>query len=307
MASPVPRMCTGGRGRSRARSADVTTTAPPASVTTQHIGRVNGYATSGASSTSSTVMGSRRSARGFRAAHSRCATTTCASVVASRPRSRRKRSVPSVRRVIGPAVPNGSSNWPCHPSGAGRNIPPPIIDRPLSPWAMSTTSHWPFAMAATAWRRCTRFEHPPTIVASTQRASIPSEWATKVGRYGLESAHRDSVDVGRSQPAVVERAARRFGCQRERRRVDGSDLGGLRRADDRCARRVLTTFSGGTRAAPCRPTVSNTTSTGRSSGSTSGSGSTPTRFVSMRGPSSSSTTAMTYGAVKPGAARWLIT
>ena len=45
LASPLPSTCTGGRGRSRARSADVTTIAPPASVVTQHIGRVKGYAT----------------------------------------------------------------------------------------------------------------------------------------------------------------------------------------------------------------------------------------------------------------------
>ena len=70
----------------------------------QHIGRVKGYATAGASNTSSTVMGSRRSARGLRAAHSRCATATCARVDRSRPRSRRKRNAPSVRSVIGPIV-----------------------------------------------------------------------------------------------------------------------------------------------------------------------------------------------------------
>ena len=82
-------------------------------------------------------------------------------------------------------------------------------ERPLSPWVMSTTSHWPASIAAAAWRRWTRFEQPPTIVASTQRASMPSECATNVGRYGLSPLiATPSTSAGVSpQSASARRAA----------------------------------------------------------------------------------------------------
>ena len=188
VASPVPSIATGRRGRSRARSMLVNTSAPPASVLTQHIGRVKGSTTTGAASTSSTVIGSRRNARGLRAAQSRCTTTTCASTSGVAPRSCRNRRAPRVSSVIGPAVPKGSSNWPGHESGDGRHAAPPWCERPLSPCATSTTSARPLAIASTARARWTRLEQPPTIVASTQRASMPSECASSVGRYGLSPA-----------------------------------------------------------------------------------------------------------------------
>ena len=141
--------------------------------------------------------------------------------------------MPSVSRVIGPDRPVRQLELALPSVGRGRNIAPPMPERPLSPWVMSTTSHWPVSIAAAAWRRCTRFEHPPTIVASTQRASMPSEWATNVGRYGWRPLiATPSTSAGCSPQSSSARRAASV-ASAERRRSDGADLGGLGGADDR--------------------------------------------------------------------------
>jgi hypothetical protein len=61
-----------------------------------------------------------------------------------------ERSAPSVSSVIGPTVPYGSSNWPCHESAAGLQFGAPRCERPLSPCAISTTSQSPRSIAAAA-------------------------------------------------------------------------------------------------------------------------------------------------------------
>ena len=66
-----------------ARSAEVRISAPPPSVTKQHISSRNGHAIMRLFSTSSVVIGLRKVARGCFAAHSRCTTQTwaiCSSV-----------------------------------------------------------------------------------------------------------------------------------------------------------------------------------------------------------------------------------
>ena len=118
-------------------------------------------------------------------------------------------------------------------------------------------------MAATAWRRCTRFEHPPTIVAST-RAACDSERVGDEGREVRDGAlARDSVDVGRPQPTVVEPAGRPRSPARVTTR-DGADLGGLRHADDRRSRRASRTSRAEHRQRRVPHKLSNTTSTARS-------------------------------------------
>ena len=77
-AFPVPSTYTGGFGKSRARSAEVTMQAPPASVTRQQSSRLNGQAIMRERSTSSMVIGSRANAFGLSAAHLRVATATSA-------------------------------------------------------------------------------------------------------------------------------------------------------------------------------------------------------------------------------------
>ena len=72
-ASPVPRTYTGLCFRSLARSAVVSTIAPPASVTRQHISRVKGQQIMRASITSWIVMGSFILAMGCIIAHFRVA------------------------------------------------------------------------------------------------------------------------------------------------------------------------------------------------------------------------------------------
>ena len=78
-----------------------------------------------------------------------------------------------------------------------------------------------------------RLEQPPIIVASTQRASMPSECATIVGRYGLSPLiATPSTSAGvRPQSASARRAA--SVARPSDDSGDGADLGGLRRADDR--------------------------------------------------------------------------
>jgi hypothetical protein len=78
VASPVPRTQTGFFRQSRARSGRVSTTAAPASVTRQMFRRLKGQTTGRDFSTSATVSGVRCSAFGFRAAHCRVETATCA-------------------------------------------------------------------------------------------------------------------------------------------------------------------------------------------------------------------------------------
>ena len=110
-------------------------------------------------------------------------------------------------------------------------------DRPLSPWVMSTTSHWP---ALDRRRRVTQVHEvrAPADHRGVDPARLDAERVRDEGReVRVEPADRDAVDVGRLQPAVVERAPRGVGRERERRGVDGADLGGLGGADDRDPRR----------------------------------------------------------------------
>ena len=114
----------------------------------------------------------------------------------------------------------------------------------------------------------------------------------------------DGVDVAQREPRVGERVARRLGVQHEGRLVRQlAVLVRLARADDRDAAAHVAQRRG-SRAAPagrkCGSAISgvastNVTSTGMPMRICAGSGSTPTRFVIMRGPSSSSTIASTYG------------
>ncbi len=76
------------------------------------------------------------------------------------------------------------------------------------------------------------------------------------GQVRVEPAARDAVDVGRGEPAVVERATRRIGRESERRQGDGADLGGLRRADDRDRRRAAHALCGRNTGSATSPTVS---------------------------------------------------
>src|SRR5271167_2014221 len=72
-------------GKSRARSAETRVKAPPPSVTRRHCNSRNGSAIIREFSTSSTVIGVLKVARGFLAAHSRCTTETIASCFCVRP------------------------------------------------------------------------------------------------------------------------------------------------------------------------------------------------------------------------------
>ena len=78
VASPVPSTKTGLLRRSFARAAEVTTSAPPPSVTRQQSSRFIGQAIGFEASTSATVIGSRIIARGLSDAHLRVATATSA-------------------------------------------------------------------------------------------------------------------------------------------------------------------------------------------------------------------------------------
>jgi hypothetical protein len=79
--SPAPSRYTGGRGRSLARPAEVTTSDPPPSVTRQQSSTDSGLETIRLASTPSTVSGSRTNALGLSIAHRRAATATSASWV----------------------------------------------------------------------------------------------------------------------------------------------------------------------------------------------------------------------------------
>ena len=77
--SPLPRMYTGFCGKSLARSAEVRISAPPPSVTRQHISSRNGVGDHAGVEHVATVIGSFIIARGFFPAHSRWTTATIAS------------------------------------------------------------------------------------------------------------------------------------------------------------------------------------------------------------------------------------
>jgi hypothetical protein len=79
MASPVPSTKAGGLRSDLARSAEVTTSAPPPSVTRQQSRTVSGWLTMRAARTSCTVSGSCSHAFGFFNAHWRAATAISAS------------------------------------------------------------------------------------------------------------------------------------------------------------------------------------------------------------------------------------
>ena len=80
-------MCTGGCGRSAARSADVTTMAMPPFDTMQQSSRCSGRATHRDAWWSASVIGSRNRASGFFVAHARWPTAiapSCSLVVPKR-------------------------------------------------------------------------------------------------------------------------------------------------------------------------------------------------------------------------------
>src|SRR5262249_21252585 len=124
---------------------------------------------------------------------------------------------------------------------------------------------------------------------------------------------RHGVDVRLRDAAVVDRVQRRLGVELQSRPVrDDAELVGLGRPDDRhLAADAHEGLPDAGRKTGMRmfPREANATSRSMSSSSLSGLGSTSTRLAIIRGPSSSSTIAITYGASasKPGAARWLIT
>ena len=152
--------------------------------------------------------------------------------VASRPRSRRKRSAPRVSSVIGPTVPYGSSNWPCHAPGPGSTSGPPSPERPLSPWAIE--HH--LALAGLDGRDRVAEVHEVGAAADHGGVDPTGLDAQRVrderGQVRAEPAAGDAVDVGGREPAVGERAAGGVGGEAERRQRDGADLLGLGGADD---------------------------------------------------------------------------
>src|SRR5581483_5777098 len=115
-----------------------------------------------------------------------------------------------------------------------------------------------------------------------------------------EAGAEDGIDVVFFEPRIGERVPRRFGVERERG-LPGElpVLVRLARADDRDAAAhaaEIAAHAGRKRgSATSAETSSNTTSTGMPILIFAGSGSTPTRFVIRRGPSASSTIAITYG------------
>ena len=237
-------------------------------------------------------MGSRRSARGLRAAQSRCATTTCASVVrsscsiaeeAQRPEREQGHRADRPVRELELTLPS-----------VGRGTEHRTSDARAPALAMGDEHD----VAVARLDRRGRVTQVHEVRASSDHRGVdPARLdAERVGDEGrevrVETADRDAVDVGGPEPAVVERSPRGPGRERERRRIDRADLGGLGGADDRDPGRGHDALGRNTGSA-VSPTGSNTTSTGRSRGSASGSGSTSIRFVRRRGPSSSSTTAIT--------------
>ncbi len=81
-------------------------------------------------------MMSRNIARGFFAAHWRCATATYASCSWVSPYSFMYRSAGIVKVVVGPRVPYGASNWPAGDDRSSRYGGAPTRDRPDSPWVI---------------------------------------------------------------------------------------------------------------------------------------------------------------------------
>src|SRR5687768_17076857 len=111
-ASPIPSTRIGWDLRSRARSALVSTTPPPASVTRQQSSRLNGQQIIRELSTSSTVIGSRYIAFGLRPAHLLVATAISASWSFVVPYWAMWRDAASAYEPTGLGRPYGSSNWP---------------------------------------------------------------------------------------------------------------------------------------------------------------------------------------------------
>ena len=114
----------------------------------------NGQAIIGEASTSSTVIGALKLARGFMAAHSRWITDTQARSSTVRPWVFMYRITGTVNMLGGPTGPNGASNCPARlEAPPPPNRPPaPTRERPLSPWVISTVLHRPSLIAAAAWR-----------------------------------------------------------------------------------------------------------------------------------------------------------
>ncbi len=115
-------------------------------------------------------------------------------------------------------------------------------------------------------------------------------------RHRRLAGGRDAVDVGGFEPGIGHRVERRVGMQLDLRHVgDDAELGGLGGADDGDRFRL---HRGYLRAGRKRGRVissssfSKATSTGMSSCNASGVCGQPVMLVIMRGPSSSSTTAI---------------
>ena len=145
-------------------------------------------------------------------------------------------------------------------------------------------------------------EQPPTIVASTQRASMPSECATSVGRYGLSPLlATPSTSAGvRPQSASARRAASVASPSDDSATVPISAVSAAPTIATPATRASCRPRPEHRQRRPHRTTRTSPRPGGRAA-ARSGSGATSTRLLSRRGPSSSSTTAITYGASKPGA------
>src|SRR5262249_48372223 len=188
----------GWRWRSRARSALVSTTPPPASVTRQQSSRLNGQQIIRELSTSWIVMGSRYIAFGFSPAHFRVATAISASCSLVVPYWAMCLDAASAYDPAGRGRPYGSSNWPSIVWALEARGGIPTRDRPLSPWVIRATSQRPAAMAAAACATWIRKEQPPTFVPSTTFGSIPRYSPTSAGE--MFALNRPSTSL-RVRPA----------------------------------------------------------------------------------------------------------
>src|SRR4051794_22734523 len=146
--------------------------------------------------------------------------------------------------------------------------------------------------------------------AATDRSAVdPGRRNAEVMRDLLRRLHRGrkSVDVGQFQAGVGDGIERGIRVQLDLRYVrNNAEFGGFSRTDDgnlvpaHCAQPSAGRNRGSVMASS---SFSNFTSSFMSSSSASGVCGQSTTFVIMRGPSSSSTTAIEYGGVKPGTGR----
>ena len=193
----------------------------------------------------------------------------------------------------GPYTPNGDSNWPLRLSGGVERGSLPIMDLPLSAWVISTVLQRP------GFDRCRRMADMQHEGAAADRGAVdPCRLDAEIMADLLRGLDRggEAIDVGEFQAGIRNRIQRRVRVQLDLRHVrDDAELGGLGRADDGnlVSAHGAYPFAGRNRGRVIlSSSFSNLTSTFMSSSSASGVCGQSTMLVIMRGPSSSSTTAM---------------